>query len=108
MMPVPVAAGAQPGTKLVCGEGSQKPLAVVHVDAYLGVGPSCIPRPATDQLTVGDVMRSFEPIHCFDSLFADDRTRQLAQLDVGSGDLHPHLVRPPILQATRRNVDEGM
>src|SRR5437763_14604414 len=108
MIPLPVADRVQPATELVCGDGSEKSLAVVHVDAHLGVGPRCIPRPATDQLTVGDVLRSFEPIHCFDSHLADDRAWQFAQLDVGSGNLHPHLVRPPILQTTRRDVDEGM
>src|SRR5437660_689492 len=90
MIPVPVADRAQPATELVCGDGSEKSLAVVHVDAHLGVGPGCIPRPATDQLTVGDVLRSFEPIHCFDSHLADDRAWQVAQLDVGSRNLHPH------------------
>src|SRR5947199_109334 len=104
----PHCGGSQPATKLVCSQLSKELLAVIHVHAYLAVGSRSIPCPAADQLTVGDIMGPFEPIHRFSSDLADDRARQLAQLDVRSGDLHPYLVRPAILQATRRNVDEGM
>src|SRR5205823_12622731 len=52
--------------------------------------------------------RSYNPNHCFAPKLADDRASLVAQLDVGSRNLHPHLVRPPILQTSRRDVDEGM
>src|SRR5438876_575828 len=50
MIPLPVADRVQPATELVCGDGSEKSLAVVHVDADRGLGITRIPGPAADFL----------------------------------------------------------